>query len=52
MTHDVMRNYGLIQEPTNMLYSLSCNTDLIFSSQPNLVIETGVHLLLQIVIIR
>ena len=47
MTDAVMSNYGLhklIQEPTHILNSFSSCIDLIFTSQPNLVLESGVYL--------
>ena len=34
----------LIQEPTHILNSSSSCIDLIFTSQPNLVMESGIHL--------
>ena len=33
----------IINEPTNILHSFSSRIDLIFTSQPSLVIESGVH---------
>ena len=33
----------LIQEPTHILSNLSSYIDLVFTSQPNLVMESGVH---------
>ena len=33
----------LIQEPTHILTDSSSSIDLIFTSQPNLVMELGVH---------
>ena len=42
----VTSNYGLqqlIQEPTHILNSSSSQVDLMFTSQPNLVMESGVH---------
>ena len=46
MIDAVTSNYGLhqlIQEPTHILNSSSSCIDLIFTSQPNLVMESGVH---------
>ena len=46
MIDAVTSNYGLhqlIQEPTHILNSSSSCIDLIFTSQPNLVIESGVY---------
>ena len=51
----VTSNYGLyqlIEEPTHILNLSSSYIDLIFTPQPNLVMESGVHLYIQIVIIR
>ena len=42
----IANSYGLnqlIQEPTHILNSSSSCIDLIFTSQPNLVMETGIH---------
>ena len=42
----ITSSYGLnqlIQEPTHILNSLSSCIDLIFTSQPNLVMESGIH---------
>ena len=42
----IANSYGLnqlIQEPTHMLNSSSSCIDLIFTSQPNLVMESGIH---------
>ena len=42
----IASSYGLnqlIQEPTHILNSSSSCTDLIFTSQPNLVMESGIH---------
>ena len=47
MIDAVTRNYGLhqlIQEPTLILNSSSSCIDLIFTSQPNWIVESGVHL--------
>ena len=35
--------YQLINEPTHLLENYSSFIDLIFTSQPNLVVESGVH---------
>ena len=46
MIDAVTSNYGLrqlIQKPTHTLNSSSSYIDLIFTSQPNLVLESGVH---------
>ena len=46
MIDAVTSNYGLhqlIQEPTHILNSSSSCIDLTFTSQPNLVVESGVH---------
>ena len=46
ITDAVTSNYGLqqlIQEPTHILNSSSSWVDLMFTSQPNLVMESGVH---------
>ena len=46
MIDDVMSNYGLhqlIEKPTHILNSSFSCIDLIFSSQPNLVMESGAH---------
>ena len=46
MIDDVTSNYGLhhlIQEPTHIIKMSSSCIDLIFTSQPNLVMESGVH---------
>ena len=46
MIDAVTSNYGLhqlIQEPTHILNSSSSCIDLIFTSQPNLVMESGVY---------
>ena len=46
MIDAVTSNYGLrqlIQEPTHMLNLPSSCNDLIFTSQPNLVMKSGVH---------
>ena len=46
MIDAVMSNYGLhllIQEPTHIPNLPSFGTDLIFTSQPNFVMESGVH---------
>ena len=46
MIDAVTSNYGLhqlIQEPTHILNSYSSCIDLIFTSQPNLVMESGVY---------
>ena len=51
----VTSNYGLyqlIQEPAHIRNSSSSCIDLVFTPQPNLVMESGVHLYIQIVIIR
>ena len=45
----IANSYGLnqlIQEPTHILNSSSSCIDLIFTSQPNLVMESGIHSLL------
>ena len=45
----ITSSYGLnqlIQEPTHILNLLSSCIDLIFTSQPNLVMESGIHSLL------
>ena len=45
MNDAVTSNYGLhqlIQEPTHILNSLSSCIDLIFTSEPNLAMESGV----------
>ena len=42
----IASSYGLnqlIQEPTHILNSSSSCIDLIFTSQPNLVMESGIH---------
>ena len=42
----IANSYGLnqlIQEPTHILNSSSSCIDLIFTSQPNLVMESGIH---------
>ena len=56
MVDTVTSNCGLhqlIQEPAHILNLSSSCIDLIFTSQPNLVMESGVHSSLhQIVIIR
>ena len=35
--------YQVIKEPTHVLHNSSSGIDLIFASQPNLIIESGVH---------
>ena len=45
----IANSYGLnqlIQEPTHIINSSSSCIDLIFTSQPNLVMESGIHSLL------
>ena len=45
-TDPIANSYGLnqlIQEPTHILNSSSSCIDLIFTSQPNLVMEYGIH---------
>ena len=47
MIDTIASSYGLnqlIQEPTHILSSPSSCIDLIFTSQPNLVMESGIHL--------
>ena len=46
MIHTIASSYGLnqlIQEPTHKLNSSSSSIDLIFTWQPNLVMESGIH---------
>ena len=46
MTDSVASNYGLrqlIQEPTHIISSFSSCNDLIFTSQSDLVVESGAH---------
>ena len=46
MIDAVTSNYGLhqlIQEPTHILNSSSSCIDIIFTSQPSLMMESGVH---------
>ena len=45
-TDTIASSYGLnqlIQEPTHIINSWSSCIDLIFTSQPNLVMESGIH---------
>ena len=44
---NVTSQFGLhqvIKEPTHILHNSSSCIDLLFASQPNLIIESGVHL--------